>query len=147
MRQRLLTGSEEEAQEMLFERIQYQLGRYPELKLLYHIPNGGKRDKGTAIKLHRQGVKAGVPDLHLPVARGGYNGLYIELKVGKNKTTDKQKEWIAELNKQGYLAIVCYGWEEAATQLVNYLELGTLKETAKAAAGYLHKEVLQPATE
>jgi hypothetical protein len=147
MRQRLLTGNEDEAQEMLFERIQYQLGRYPELKLLYHIPNGGKRDKGTAVKLYRQGVKAGVPDLHLPVARGGYHGLYIELKVGKNKTTEKQKEWIAELNKQGYLAIVCYGWEEAAEQLINYLGLGTLKEAAETAAGYIHREVFQPATE
>lgn len=69
------------AQEMLFRWITYQLDEYPELALLYHIPNGGKRDAKTATILKRQGVKAGVPDLHLPVARGGYHGLYIELKV------------------------------------------------------------------
>ena len=55
---------------------------------------GGKRDAKTATILKRQGVKAGVPDLHLPVARGGYHGLYIELKVGDNTTTKKQKDWI-----------------------------------------------------
>mgnify|MGYP004433785991 CR=1 FL=1 len=45
-----------------------------------------QRDARTAANLKRQGVKAGVPDLHLPVARGGYNGLYIELKVGSNNS-------------------------------------------------------------
>ena len=82
------------AQEMLFRWITYQLDEYPELALLYHIPNGGKRDAKTATILKRQGVKAGVPDLHLPVARGGYHGLYIELKVGDNTTTKKQKDWL-----------------------------------------------------
>lgn len=116
------------AQEMLFRWITYQLDEYPELALLYHIPNGGKRDAKTATILKRQGVKAGVPDLHLPVARGGYHGLYIELKVGDNTTTKKQKDWIRELNKQGYLAVVCYGWDEAAKQLLDYLETGTAQD-------------------
>ena len=116
------------AQEMLFRWITYQLDEYPELALLYHIPNGGKRDAKTATILKRQGVKAGVPDLHLPVARGGYHGLYIVLKVGNNTTTKKQKDWIRELNKQGYLAVVCYGWDEAAKQLLDYLETGTAQD-------------------
>lgn len=115
------------AQETLFQWVGYQQRKYPELKLLYHIPNGGKRDVRTAVNLKRQGVKAGIPDLHLPVARGGYHGLYIELKVGSNKATNYQKEWLAELTKQGYLAVVCYGWQQAAEQLVNYLELDTVK--------------------
>ena len=80
------------AQETLFNWAQYRYARYPELELLYHIPNGGKRDACTAVNLKRQGVKAGVPDLHLPVARGGYHGLYIELKVGSNKPTQLQKK-------------------------------------------------------
>ncbi len=137
---------EDGAQEALFSWAGYQLGRYPELKLLYHIPNGGKRDRGTAIALKRQGVKAGVPDLHLPVARGGYHGLYIELKVGKNTATKNQKEWIEELLKQGYYATVCYGWEKAAETLINYLELGTAKDGLKAAATYIDEGVFMPAT-
>ena len=55
--------------------------QWPELKLLYHIPNGGTRDPIEAKHMKEQGVKRGVPDLHLPVARGKYHGLYIEMKT------------------------------------------------------------------
>lgn len=134
------------AQEMLFSWINYQLGEYPELALLYHIPNGGKRDAKTATILKRQGVKAGVPDLHLPVARGGYHGLYIELKVNNNKATEKQKVWIKQLNKQGYLAVVCYGWQEAAKQLLDYLETGTATTAAREAGREIKQPLLEPAT-
>lgn len=111
------------AQEALFQWCEYQQGKYPELALLHHVPNGGKRDTKTAIALKRQGVKAGVPDLHLPVARGAYHGLYIELKVGDNKATVLQKQWLRRLNNEGYLAVVCYGWQAAAERIVEYLKL------------------------
>jgi hypothetical protein len=120
-RQQVLTGSEGQEQEFLFDWVQYQSGRLPELRLLYHVPNGGKRDKRTAINLKRQGVKAGVPDLVLPVPRGGYHGAYVELKVNKNKTTDLQKMWLSDLEEQGYFTAVCYGWKEAANLLESYI--------------------------
>lgn len=82
----------------------WNTGRFPELKLLFHVPNGGKRNAAEAARFKAMGVKAGVPDLCLPVARGGYAGLYIEMKYGKNKTTEKQEEWIHSLIEQ---AIVC----------------------------------------
>ena len=85
------------------------------------IPNGGKRDKRTAVALKRQGVKAGVPDICLPVARNGYHGLYIELKAGKNKATKNQEKWQVFLNDQGYYAVICYGWREAAKVIEEYL--------------------------
>ena len=75
---------------------------------MYHVPNGGKRDKATAAVLKRQGVKAGVPDIMLPAARAGYHGLYIELKAGENTTTKKQKEWLEYLRQQGYYTAVCW---------------------------------------
>lgn len=96
--------------------------KYPELGLIFHIPNGGKRNKLEAIKLKKEGVKAGVPDLFLPVARRGYNGLFIELKYGRNKATAKQREWIIALNKQGYHAVVCNGFEEAKTIIEEYIK-------------------------
>ena len=96
--------------------------RYRELSLLFHIPNGGARSKATAGKLKAEGVKTGVPDMFLPVARGGYHGLFIELKVKPNKTTENQDIWIAELKKQGYAVEVCYGWREASVVLENYLK-------------------------
>lgn len=109
------------AQEMLFNWMQLQSGRYPELNLAYHVPNGGKRNSAEAAHLKRQGVKAGVPDICLPVARRGYHGLYIELKVGRNKPTQNQKNWIILLQEQGYKAVVCWGWEEAAEVIGEYV--------------------------
>lgn len=133
-------------QEALFSWCDIQRGKYPELRLLYHVPNGGKRDARTAQALKRQGVKAGVPDLCLPVARGGWHGLYIELKVGKNKPTEHQREWLKNLRQQDYATAVCYGWEEAADVLTSYLDHSTLLATAATAAALADMPTLQPAT-
>lgn len=95
---------------------------YPELKLLHHIANERKCSPQQGQFLKRKGVKPGVPDLCLPVARGGYHGLYIELKraVG-GILSDEQKWWIDELISQGYAAIVCHGADEAIRAIKEYL--------------------------
>jgi len=108
-------------QEALFDWAGYQLGRMPELEYMHHVPNGGKRDAATAIALKRQGVKAGVPDIHLPAPKGKYHGLYIELKAGKNTTTGNQQRWLEYLRQQGYFTAVCYGWKIAAELIETYL--------------------------
>jgi hypothetical protein len=94
--------------------------------LIYHVPNGGHRHKLVAMKLKEQGVKAGVPDLVLPMARGGYFGLYIEFKAtppGAAPVSASQHAWILRLNDQGYLAIVCRGHFDAMEQIRAYLRL------------------------
>lgn len=88
---------------------------------VFAIPNGGKRNKREAANLVRQGVKSGVPDLMVPVARGGYHGLFVEMKYGRNKTTDKQDEWLALLSEQGYKAVVCNGAQQAIRVISQYL--------------------------
>lgn len=108
-------------QQQLFQWAAWARGQHPELDLLFHIPNGGSRDKREAFNLKLQGVKAGVPDLFLPVGRGDYHGLFIELKVKGNRPSEEQKRWIADLNAQGYAAIVCYGFDEARAAVENYL--------------------------
>lgn len=100
----------------------WNTGRFPELKLLFHIPNGGKRSKTEAIRFKAMGVKAGVPDLCLPVPKGGYAGLYIEMKFDKNKTTRNQDEWINNLRQQGYKVEVCWGGISATKILEEYLQ-------------------------
>ncbi len=110
-------------QTKLFNWIAFARNKYPDLDLLYHIPNGGSRNKIEAANLRRQGVRSGVPDLCLPVARGDYHGLYIELKYGKNKTTENQKEWLHKLANQGYAVKVCYGCDEAIQALEYYINL------------------------
>lgn len=99
--------------------------RYPEaFKLIYHVPNGGHRHKLVAIKLKGQGVKAGVPDLVLPMARGGHFGLYIEFKAMPPfdaAVSASQDAYIQALIGQGYLAVVCRGHIDALECLRAYL--------------------------
>lgn len=110
-------------QETLFTWSEMKSVTHPELELMFHVPNGGKRTKSEAARLKRQGVKAGVPDIFLPVPRGRYNGLWIELKSGRNTATSKQKEWIKRLREQGYAAEVCVGWECAVMAIETYLDI------------------------
>ena len=76
----VIKGSEDAEQEIVIQWVRMNEGKWPELKLLHHIPNGGSRNKREAARLKRMGVLAGVSDLHLPVSKGGYNSLYIEMK-------------------------------------------------------------------
>ncbi len=96
--------------------------------LVYHVPNGGHRHKAVAAKLKQQGVVAGIPDLVLTMARGGYFGLYIEFKATPPNDTAisaSQHERIRKLNEQGYLAVVCRGHFDAMEQIRAYLRLGS----------------------
>lgn len=115
--------TEAQEQAALFEWAAWNVGRHPELRLMFHVPNGGSRNRIEAANLKRQGVKAGVPDVWLPVARGAFHGLVIEMKVGKNKPTENQKEWIRLLNEQKYATRVCYSWQEARNAIEKYLSL------------------------
>jgi hypothetical protein len=66
--------------------------RWPELRLLYAVPSGGDRHPIVAAKMRAEGVRAGVPDYCLPVARGGYHGLYIELKTATGYASREQRD-------------------------------------------------------
>lgn len=111
--------SEAEEQTALFQWAAY----IPELRFMYAVPNGGSRNVREAANLKRQGVKAGVPDICLPLPKGRFHGLYIEMKVGKNKPSDKQEKYIDYLHRVGYAAFVCYGFDEARQVIEKYLEL------------------------
>ena len=119
------TPTESVEQIALFQWSAWNEKSMPELILLHHIPNGGHRSKATAGRLKAEGVKSGVPDICLPVPRGGFHGLYIELKrVSGNQPTKHQKEWISTLERGGYKAVVCFGWETAAKTITEYLKMG-----------------------
>lgn len=115
--------TESEEQQALFRWAELNQGRYPQLALLYHVPNGGQRNKVTAARLKAEGVKSGVPDICLPHASRTYHGLYIELKrVRRGSVSPEQSAWIKALNAAGYRAVVCKGWAEAAAEIMSYLE-------------------------
>lgn len=117
-----ITMTEAQEQTALFEWARLMEGRYPELALLHAIPNGGSRHPVEAMHLKAQGVKAGIPDIFLPVARRGFHGLYIEMKRRKGgRVSVEQKRMILALNEQGYKAVVCAGWEQAKAHIEWYL--------------------------
>lgn len=92
--------------------------------LFYAIPNGGTRHPLEAFNLKRTGLKAGVPDLCIPVPSKGFHALYIELKAPYGGlVSDFQQTWINDLNQKGNLAKVCYGFLEAKKTIADYLDL------------------------
>ena len=98
--------------------------RHPELALLFTIPNGGRRHIQVARRLKAEGVKPGVPDICLPVPRGPWHGLYIELKTATGAASREQRQWLEALVTQGYRVALCRGWEAARDCLREYLDTG-----------------------
>lgn len=117
---RIPTEGEEQA--TLFNWARMQMWKHPCLALMYHIPNEGQRSKANGGRMVAEGLKKGVPDICLPVPRGRYHGLYIELKRLKGgRPTDEQKDWIEKLRAQGYMAEICNGWAAASQVILAYL--------------------------
>lgn len=109
--------------------------KYPDLRWLFAIPNGGFRDPITANKLKATGVKSGVLDICLLLRRGEYAALWIELKRPKSVTakgkkraageiSDEQKLWLDHARSQGHGAVLCVGWIEARDIIIQYLNYG-----------------------
>lgn len=104
--------------------------QYPSYdKLLFAIPNGGKRHVAVAAKMKAEGVLRGVPDLFLAVPREGkgydrdiYHGLFIEMKAGKNNLTKEQKTMFEILTEQGYRCELCRSFEEFHQVIGQYLD-------------------------
>lgn len=107
--------------------------QYPCLSRITHIPNGGFRDIREGAKFKSIGVRKGFPDYFLPVVKpnwqpnGSYHGLFIEMKVGTNKTTPEQNDWLDYLSSAGYKCHVCYGWIEARDRIMEYLSYSAVK--------------------
>ena len=102
----------------------YQAKKYPGLGLLYAIPNAARRSLRQGAWMKSEGLRAGVPDLCLPVPRGTYHGLYIEMKSSTGTLEPGQKLWLIALSKQGYKTAVCHGAEEAIRIIQAYMEAG-----------------------
>ncbi len=113
---------EHREQVFLFSWAAWAATERPELALMFAVPNGGRRDAVTGKRLKDEGVKPGVPDIILPVARGEYHGLFIELKAGAGRPSAEQRGWLAALTAQGYRAEVCHGATAARALIEAYLD-------------------------
>jgi hypothetical protein len=130
------SGTEAAHQTALFAWAAWNVKHAPELKWLHHIPNGGIRGddaQSRAIRggqLKAQGVRSGVADVCLPVKRGQFSGLYVEMKkpaekpvkaTSKGGLSEDQIEFAKFVRNQGFMWQVCYSWNEAADLIKNYL--------------------------
>lgn len=108
----------------------------PGLAHAFAIPNGaklpwtknakGQRYSAEARRLKDEGMKPGVPDIFIPVMRGGYAGMFLELKRAdrSNHPSTAQLDYMAALRDAGYFCIVAYGLEEAMGYIQAYMAMG-----------------------
>jgi len=82
------------------------------MALWFHSPNGGSRNVVEATKLKKMGVKSGIPDCLVMNRRKNYNGLALELKVGYNKPSANQIEYMQRLENEGWLCAVSWSLDE-----------------------------------
>ncbi len=119
--------SESTEQQALIQWANIYSTEVPELKLLYAIPNPGGGGKAAIIRgqrMKKEGLKKGVPDLCLPVRRGAWNALYIEMKdVTTGRLSPAQLDWMYMLTDAGNCCCVAHGFEAAQVALQEYLAI------------------------
>ncbi len=141
---------ESDMQIALFDMIYFHEPRYPLLARVFHVPNegySGPKGKAKGQKRHREGVRAGVFDIFVDVAKRGdvvvanpghstpntiferfkCPGLRIELKAPSGTTTDAQRDWLNYYREAGFRAEVCFSWEEAWNIICDYLNYEEIK--------------------
>ena len=96
--------------------------RYKCKDVLFSASVGGMHTSKTqAVKAKLTGYSKGCPDLMIFEPRGGYMGLFLEVKRDKKSyPTAEQKNWLEALNKRGYLAKCVKGFDEAKEALDLY---------------------------
>lgn len=117
--------SEHDEQAALFSFLELKEDKYPVIKWIHAIPNGGKRHVGTAVKMKAEGLKSGVWDVFIPVPVDEYCGMYIEMKYDKNKLTKNQEKFMKDVGNC-YKWAVCYNWIEAVKEIGKYLDISEL---------------------
>lgn len=92
-----------------------------------HVANERATSPAQGAKLKRMGVRSGVSDLFIGVPKGDYNGMWLELKAGKNKPTDNQFKFMEDMSSQGYYCVWCSGFPDAKMLIEDYLKKPSLK--------------------
>lgn len=141
-----LKATESQHQCAVIEWARLQETFWPVLRLLHSIPNGGGRGKPfknkraraaeaagfkadkkdvlpplLAVKLKAEGLTSGIPDLHIPAARGGFIGMYIEMKTKDGELSDAQKKIIPLLEAERNMVVVCYDATQAISAIRSYI--------------------------
>ena len=100
--------------------------QYPEHALmLFAVPNGGGRSRIEGAIMNGEGVTAGVADLILLEARGGYGSLCIEMKTREkaSKQRPSQKAWQEASERAGNRYVVIRSFEAFRATVSEYMGL------------------------
>lgn len=105
-------------------------------EVMYHSPNGGKRNVREAARMKAEGVRSGIPDYHLPIPAMGYHSLYIELKkpdaVPSDASPDQRREALM-LDSYGHRVMFAAGWNQASAIIQHYLSMQySIEDMARA---------------
>ena len=115
--------TEHDEQVALFREMHLRGCTDPRWRQAFAIPNGGLRSKKTAARLKAEGVKAGVPDIFLPVSVGIWSGLFVEMKRTKGgRLSDEQRDFIDKLDPH-YMVVIGHGAQDAIDKIRDYLAL------------------------
>lgn len=95
----------------------------PDLDVMEASLNGVRLTKAQAGKAWAAGMVAGAWDINLPVPRGIFHGMRIEMKFGRNKLSDTQEVYGRRLQELGWKVIISYDWEHAREEIIDYLTM------------------------
>lgn len=118
---RKIGHEEDDIQANFFNLVPVMLPKIPD-KLLYAVPNGGKRQAFEATRLKKQGVKSGVADVILQIPHNGFGCLCIEFKTATGKQSDEQIAFEKETTAAGNKYVICRTAIEAIEVIKEYLK-------------------------
>ena len=114
--------TEHQIQASFFKEILWMENADERLKLMFAVPNGGKRHITTAIKLKAEGCRPGIPDVMFPYSCKGFNGLAIEFKRPETGRVSKvQSDYLNLLGRNGWLVAICTDADAAIKTVKDYL--------------------------
>jgi hypothetical protein len=94
---------------------------YPDV-LIAAIPNGGSRSASERVRLHGEGVLAGMPDLCVLRRSKGFGGLFVEMKTKVGVVSKEQSCIAKQLNSEGYLCVIARSADEGFKIIEEYLD-------------------------
>ena len=95
---------------------------HPEARKILHVPNEGKMSEIAGAILNKEGRRKGVFDLHLPLARGGFHAMWMEVKIPGDDLTAEQRIFMEQVKRDGCHAIVVWTSQEGIDAVLNYLK-------------------------
>jgi hypothetical protein len=86
----------------------------------FAVPNAARRGPAVAAMMKREGLRAGTPDLVVPVSVGRYGALFVEMKAAGGSLSDAQHVVLPALARAGNAVVVARGFEAAQAALEAY---------------------------